>query len=899
MSHNFFYILFNNILYFTAQLAYEATNPTKASNNTDSSLVGHESDYKPRPFNINITRDTNMKAEDCKDPLMVNSHSPKASEEQGDSIAKVLEWFSRSSDSSDKHDCEDIIQDIEDDIKIEDLDFEDEINSRPKPENNVYVIIPRHRDEDSGMVNEGDFAIKMNVNKKEPPIHSQGVQELIGQTKPLSVKTLSAMESSTPFSHGSPQDTTNRQLDPEKTSPKEIMLETASKKEESRNADKTEIPESKPIQHELGESQSPKIVNLSSVWDSGTTEAPMILEGKANINSEKENLDQNNFVSKVIEYKKEPAKVDISPKYSVLENKKQSHVNDVSNVDGIQSDDNMYEYLNKKETSFRDKAKDMKQPMTTNDNINQMEDIMALSATSDEDFSKRLDQKSYSSLDFGLQIGDQNNENENAAIPELDPNVDTEEEESQRELPPTSSVNSEQQNPVSLAKQSKQQQENKAERIKELRSFWERERLQPKVYLTSMAANDTNSSVTSTKLNKRFTKSAYDLRSIGTEPEAETVKFTVIPLRDRIEKTAVGEGMNSLQFKMLRDFWAGSSKKSSNFENKIQNPSQEVKHAKIHKEVNQQEQVDAKHSLIQKVCPNQSDEGFGNYSGNAMSPKTDRGLQSSLKEKTVVRHSDTGTTANSNFSPTEPNVSRSSHCPQPKSGSQLSPKDMASTYPTGVLNKESHQQTKSSGKGTLNGRGNSLRRATSMFAINMEDQDQDFPLQSEKVSDTVLPQLLKTTESTVLPSAKMAEANLQVKTSPEITRSKHKATEISTSEDSDSQPLARSFVPRDYQHYLGITENSGKYISPQDTEQKSELVCTPFQTGSSASCCVEEADTSLDSARLCTRRGSFGLRSSTPAGEDVNPENLNRVDSFSGSSANCETYIFFLFPKFY
>ncbi|XP_053543527.1 uro-adherence factor A isoform X4 [Ictalurus punctatus] len=878
----------------TAQFVYEASNPTNATNKTDASPVAHESDYRPRPFNKKITRDTNMKTVDCKDPLMVNCHSPKASEGQGDSIAKVLEWFSRSSDSSDQHDCEDIMQNTEDDINIEDIDIEDEINSRPKPENNVYLIIPRHRDEDNAMVNdiffkERDLAVELNVDKKEPSINSQDVKELIVQTKPLNREALPTMGSSTLFSHRSTQDTSNRLLDPQKTTPKEKVLETASKKEESRNADKTGIPDSKPTQHELAdleESHSPEIANLRSVCDRGTTEVSRMLVSKPNINSEKENLDQNNAVRKVTEYEEEPTKVDIIQKYSVLENQEQSQLKDISNVDEIQADDITYEHLNKKEASVRDKAKDMQAPMS---NINQMKDIMALRTTSDKDGMKLLGQKSSSSLDFGLQIGDHSNENvgenvnsseeghTNAA--ELDQKVKTEEKDSQLKPPPTSGVHSQQENPVPLAKQSRQQQDIRAERIKELKSFWEREKLQSKICMKSTAANDTNSSVTSTKLNKRFTKSEYDLRSIGTESEAETANFTVVPLRDRIEKAVTGEGMNRVQFKMLRDFWAGTSKQSSNFENKIQNPlSHEVSHGKTHEKVTHHELVDAKHSFNQNVCPNQSDKGFGNDSENAMPPKTDRGLQSPLKEKTVVKYPDTGTTANLNISPAEPAVLRPSHCPQPNSGSQLSPKDPASRKCPGMLNKESLQHTRGSGKGRVN----SLRRATSMFAINMESQGQDLPLQSKKISETLLPQLGHTTESTVVPSTKTPEANLEVKKSPEITKNKHKAIDKSTSEDSDSQPLARSFVPRDYQHYLGITENRSKHISPQVKEQISELVCTSFQTGS-VRCSPEQADTPLDSAELCTSRGIMGLRPSAHAGE----ETLNRVDSFSGTSGNC------------
>lgn len=814
-----------------------------------------------------------MKAKDCKDPLVVNSYSPNASEEQGDSIAKVLEWFSRSSDSSDKLDCEDIIQDTADDIKIEDIDFEDEINLIPKPESNVYLIIPRHKDEISATVNEGNLAGKQNV------FNSQVAQELIGQTKPLNVEALSVKGSSTLFSQRSPQDTTVGLLNPKKTSTKENVLETASKNKVSRNPDKTGIPVSQSTYiklEDLEETQLPNTANLRSLWDKGTNETPRMLVSKQNINSKKENLDQNIFVSKVTEYEEEPPNIAISPKNSKLENKLQSHVKKGFNVDEIQSDNITFEYLNKKEASVREEANTMQVPMN---NKNQTKDVMVLG------------QKSSTFQDFGLQIEGQNNENvqgnansseggcTTVEVLELSQKEAREEKEPHPEIPPTSGVHSQQQNPVPLSKQNRQEQDNRADKIKELRLFWERERLQSKVYMKSTAPNDTNKS---TKLSKRFTKSEYDLRSIGTESETETANFTVFRLRDRLEKTATGEGINSLQFKMLRDFWAGSNKQSCNFENKTFQLNQEVKPLK---EVAPLELVDAKQSLNQYISPNKSDKGFGNGNGNAMPPKTDRGLQSSSKEKTTVKQS--STTANSYLSPTDLDVSRSSNCPQPKSGTQLSPKDTASPKLTGTLNKESRQQTRKSCKGALNERGNSLRRATSMFAINIEDQGQDLPLHSKKVSDTVLPQLDKPTENTMSPSTET-----QMKKSPEITKSKHKVTE-----DFDSQPLARSFVPQDYQHYLGITENRGKYISPQVTQQMSESVCTPFQTDSSVSCCAEPADAPLHSAELCTGRGSLGRQPGAHASEGANPETLNRVDSLSGASTNCETFILFLGSK--
>ncbi|KAI5098786.1 synaptotagmin-like protein 2, partial [Silurus meridionalis] len=828
----------NHSLSITAQCVYEATNPTNASNKTESPPLAHESDYRPRPFNIKVSRDTKM--DDCKDPLMINSHFPKTSEEQGDSIAKVLEWFSRSSDSSDKHDCEEIIQDTED-IKIDDIDFEEELNSRPKPENNVYLIVPKHTHEDAAMINDEFFnlAVEMNVHKKQASINSQGVQELIGETNPLSAKATSGMGSY----NTSAQDTPNRLLDSRESSLKEKLLETASKKEECRNVDKTGISDL--LQHDLEGSCSPKTANLRSMWDRGSTESPGMLVSKPSINLEQEN--QNNGVKKATDHEEEPTKVDIiSPKYSALESKEQSFVKDIYNE--IESDNTVRD-SSKKQAHVRDKANEMQAQIS---DINQMKDVMAQSITSDNDKRKHLSQKS-SSLDFVLQLGDQSKENvgENinsseegymtSAVLELDQQVKTEEKGSQLNPQPTSNVHLKQQIHVSLVKQSNQQQDNRAERIKALKSFWEREELQSKKYIKSTAEG--KSPVKSTKLNKRFTKSEHDLTSIGTETEAETVNFTVLPLRDRVEKTVTEEGMNRLQFKMLRDFWAETSRQSSN----------------------------------------QEDQGFGNDSGNAMSPKTDRGLQLSPKAKIDVKYPDTDTTDNLYISPTELDVLRSSNYTHPKSGTQFFPKDKASPKPAGLPNKESQKQTRSSGKGTLNGRGNSLRRAISMFAVNIEDQDEDLELQSRKVSDTVLPQVGKTTESTVFSSTRTPEVNLQVRKNS-VTKNKHKITERSTSEDSDSQTLARSFLPRDNQHYLGITEKEGKDISPQDKEQISELVCTSFQTDG-VRCWAEQDDIPLDS-ELCTRKGNLERQISSHASKNINHRSLNKDDSFSGTSSN-------------
>ncbi|TSQ46609.1 Synaptotagmin-like protein 2 [Bagarius yarrelli] len=840
-------------------LVYKATNPTDASNKTDPCLVASQRKHMLSPFDAKTNRDIDKKTKNCKDPIMVNSKSPKSFEEKGDSIAKVLEWFSRSSDSSDKLDSEDIISETGVDIQIEDIDFEDELNSRPKAENNVYLIIPRQRNEDEAMINdrflkERDIERELNLDGSSMNSH----KKLIHQAKPLSSEEIYVVGASSIFSQRSPEDTTNQLHDPEKTSQKEKLVETFSKKEESKHDNKAEIQESKPTQHELQDlidSQSPNITNWKSLSDQDTTEAPAMLVHKPSENSELENLDQFNFDRNVAESEGQ-TKIDISPTFSLLDYKEQSHEKDISNADEIKAD-NTYEHLNKKEAIFRVEANDIQQLIN---NTNQ-KDLRALSSTPDKYDTRRLSQTS-SSQEFEFQI--ENNSNANvgvnvnsdeegcstATVPELEPKVKTKKKETHLKDLPTSGVEFQQQNPVQLANQSNEQENNRTEKIKELKSFWEKEKLQSKIYMKSATSNNTKSSLANTKLNKRLSKSEYDLTSIDTELEAETVHFTVLPLRDRIENTVTEEGMTNSQFKMLLEFWGGSEK-SHNFKNRNQKP---------HKE----------RLLTKNACPNESEKGSGNDCRNTMPAKAD-------KEQTGDKHPDISARANLHISP--PDFLRSSNCPQPMSGLQSSSKDIESPKPPPMLSRESQPQMRSSGKGALNGRGDSLRRATSMYSINLESQDQDLPLHSQDVSDTVFPALETTTESVMLPSTKTPE----VHTSPEITKNKQKVTVSGTSTNPESHPLARSFVPQDYQHYLGITEDSD---SLQVTEPTNELVCTSFQTDDGARCCPEQADAHLDFANLCTSRESLGLAPGLHANEDFNSETLNRSDSFSRASAN-------------
>ncbi|XP_072548283.1 uncharacterized protein sytl2b isoform X2 [Salminus brasiliensis] len=885
---------------------YEATRAASALNSQNVECVSGNS-----PHTFHTMTKTPLKPEDHKHPDMVDYHAPNPTEEQGDSIAKVLEWFSRSSDSSDKLESEGSEQDLEDDTKIDDIDFEDGINLRTKPGDNVYLIIPRQSTEDTPNRNhvfskDSDWGEELSVDEPEPLRKSQDVKQQRFESKPSRVEQLLVPGSSTyaTFQPDSVTQMANMDIS-EKASSKDKVAEVVSQKDEIRNVEKLEPQLNETIDQE--ESQPPKIANLKSFWERGNT-GPKILVSRSNMNSEKDNkpLNQSDVGKKVEDYVEEPprAQLNLKDNYAVAETKEQVSVKEDLNVDGNVDPVNTApndEY--KQEAIIKDKQ-------LPGNFTKQKKDTVVLSSPPDPDVPSLVQLKSSSpSLDSGSFLGGQSSEIKRGAMSvnssegdrmspallELDHSakaVEKEESQAKPGSPSKSSIHIQQPNPVSLTKQSGQQQDNRAERIKQLKMFWEKEKWEPRIYVRSAAAaDDTKPSMTSpAKLNKRFTKSEFDLRYIGTEfddePEdsvpgrgRQSPNFTVLPLRDRMDKSVTAESMNSSQFKTLRDFWAGTSaKRSPAFESKSQRPlSPEVKYAKTdtHKE----------------AVPNQSDKtnfkGFGNESGNAKPSRTERPFQSSSKERSA---------ATANFS-SKPSGDPSSHFSPTRRSSQSSLKDMVPPKPQGMLkDKESRQQGRRSSKGTLNSKGNSLRRATSMFTLDLDndddDQSQELQLQSKKAPDANLAQPRKATEGSMSPSRKTPEANLQVKKSQHETPKKVSEGKPSryVTEDPDSQPLARSFVPRDYQHYLGITEDRGMFTPPQVTPQMSEIVCTPFQTspetGYSPRCSPVQASTPLGSAELRARRGSLGPRPSAYNPDDLSHDTLHTVDNWSRSRPN-------------
>ncbi|KAM7399182.1 hypothetical protein PAMP_018469 [Pampus punctatissimus] len=309
------------------------------------------------------------------------------------------------------------------------------------------------------------------------------------------------------------------------------------------------------------------------------------------------------------------------------------------------------------------------------------------------------------------------------------------------------------------------QQESTAERIKQLKSFWEQERNKPIFYTSKPKAlgdGKVGRGANQTKLSKRFTKSEYDLRSTGNDSGSDEIdsdrnhpNFTIIPLNQRIEKLSPSLSTSRSQFNTLREFWdeATSDSKGSSFE-KSKIPKRKEQHPPQELKCGDPEPF--------RLSPAKSphDKQIGPVSRAANDSK------------------------NNNYMTTESGQQRESK----RSSKEREEK---ATKPQSNLGKEprSPKSKRRDSFSNSSSRVNVLRRATSMFTLSApEEKDQKMDAspvhsQSRKQSADRTQNRRQNTEKCVTPR-RMSEE-----------------TETLT-------PRARAFVPRDYRHYLGMTDES-------------------------------------------------------------------------------------------
>uniref|UniRef100_A0A9J8BQZ2 Synaptotagmin-like protein 2 n=1 Tax=Cyprinus carpio carpio TaxID=630221 RepID=A0A9J8BQZ2_CYPCA len=833
-------------------------NITDTFNKTDAS-TDCETDSTPLIFNIKQNTN-NSKQEDAKMEVMTDEYISTPTDEQGDSIAKVLEWFSRSSDSSDRLDVESNVQDMEDDTKIDDIDFEDDIDQRAKPRDNVYLIIPRQSEEVPSEVNtiflkQTDWGKEQNVD--EPSQNSTKEQrryESASYKEPL-IKKPSIDSALTANSVPPEIPEVNTYV-----GGKMSLNENKIKREEETKV-KREITDIKQTQNQpkeitgAEEYQRPKIANLRSFWEKENI-GPKILIGQSSAPAKNEYFIPSDISRKPTEGVEEQQRSEQSLKVTSPGHQKQERVGEDVDLEHVGSGNTTYE---PQVPIFTD---DSKPPLIY---ANQKTDQIHASSPLEKDIPHL--KSSSPSLDSGSLLAGQSGDSRGT----ISINSNDADHTPSKELEAKSRT-APRKNQVPFVKQNSQQ-ENMAERIKQLKSFWEKESKTP--------AAAQSKSTTTARLNQRFTKSEFDLRTIGTDyddydDDVEdstsargrlSPSFLVHPQRK--DKPSVMDGMSTLQFKNLRDFWGGTPTKSGQ-----RSPVLESGNQRSLSPQSQNERANVK--------------DFVNESHNSKtsSPAKTRVFQSASKKRIMSRQESGSKTDQSHMVTGESFSHGVSHFLQQQKGYHTSLE--ATMVPKPQVGQESQpKHGRRNSKGSLNGKANAMRRAASMFSVNtaVEEQSQDLNLQSKKSQGPNLQQVKKAPETSTTQSRKTQEAIYTLpKTSPEISwRDRDKNTQrrpSRTSEDSDSQPLARSFIPRDYQHYLGITEDRNMYTPPPVTDQVDDFICTSFtsspETHHSCKCSPVKTSTPVQgSPDLQTRRGSLGCHSTTQTDGNATKGNLS------------------------
>ncbi|XP_065137402.1 uncharacterized protein sytl2b [Paramisgurnus dabryanus] len=784
-------------------------------NIADSSKIGNSStdlepESSPSAFNIKLNTKNSFESQPA---VMTDSpiHTPSA--EHGKSITKVLEWFSRSSDSSDMFDV-DSNRDMEEDPKIDDIDLEDAANLRVKTRENVYLIMPRQSEENPSEVNSvflqgTDWAQEKSFDKvRQTTPKPRRRSESTHKQSPI-------MNPSTNFTFTDIPNTVTESEDNVFWTPDENKQD-AFIKHDRREEPKVKLETNVIKVHQpkertsVTEDQGPKLANLKSFWEKENT-GPKILIGRSNVPAKNEPLtldvstESNKGGNDKLEKNLKSPEHQINETVSVVE---VSDFKDVLSTNTIQSVPNVTGDSKVSQLIYSNPKKDQ---------------ILSSSSTDKCATSVPRLKSSSSSLDSGSLLAHQDIESVGGTVSINNSDGDC----TAPKVLETKSTTPPRPIPFPRAKQT----ENMVDKIKQLKSFWENEK-------STSAQKSKPSMASSAKLNKRFTKSEFDLTTVGTEfddvfEDDTNDKGSLSPGFSRnTSRPAVIEGMSTSQFKNLRDFWGGSPQNQmgqtspvskSGIQRTFGQPKKHSKSVDTSKETDSF--IDATSHAQVKMYNKQSE---------SQTNTKQAGLNASAKRRDTTRQQSGSKSSSSNVDSDEAISHGVSH-PVQTSVKHITP-------PKPSIGQESQpQQRKSRGKGRLNVKINSIRRASSMFSINTEVEEQS---QDSKTSQSPnLHQVTNTTENNMAPSKKTQESSDTLPKTPSEYSLQDKEGNIQTrpsrtSEETDVQPLARSFIPPDYQHYLGITEKSDMYTPPSVTRQMDEddFLCTSFTTSTETSC---------------------------------------------------------------
>ncbi|XP_034722656.1 synaptotagmin-like protein 2 [Etheostoma cragini] len=318
-------------------------------------------------------------------------------------------------------------------------------------------------------------------------------------------------------------------------------------------------------------------------------------------------------------------------------------------------------------------------------------------------------------------------------------------------------------------------QESIAEKIKQLKSFWETERNKSPFYTskpTALGEGKVARGANQAKLNKRYTKSEYDLTSIGNDSGSDeedcdrNQNYNVLPFNQRLDKLSPTLGSSRIQFNTLREFWdeATSEAKGSFSFDRPKSPKRK-------------EPISAPLSSQELRCADPEVYIATEKTRPAMvksSPPAQNRSKSPHDRPTGSRAANEG--KNNQFHYTTAESRRSSKDSSREEKSTKQPSSSGKETRSPKSRKDSFSYSSS--------RGKSMRRTTSMFSLSVPGEEE-----------------------------------LKMDVGPIHSQSRKQRHETET-----QAPLARACVPRDYRHYLGMTDETSVHASfaPPVKDQGSE-----------------------------------------------------------------------------
>lgn len=309
-------------------------------------------------------------------------------------------------------------------------------------------------------------------------------------------------------------------------------------------------------------------------------------------------------------------------------------------------------------------------------------------------------------------------------------------------------------------------QESTAERIKQLKSFWEQDRNKPMFYTGKpkpLGEGKATRGANQAKLNKRFTKSEYDLRSIGNDSGSDDEDRNHNFMNQRIEKSSPSLSTSRTQFNTLREFWdeaTSDAKGTLSFD---------------------KPKIPKRRESLGAALPSlefKSTDPDGYRLSSAVEKTRPAALKSSPQSRSKSPHDRQMGSRSTAMNDSKNNLS--TYASESRRSSKDSGREEKFTKPIGSSGKETRApKNRKDSLSNSSSRGNSLRRATSMFSLTVSDEKD--------------------------------QGELKMDVSPVHSQSRKQR---QNAEDTETvAPRARAFVPRDYRHYLGMTDKTSVHTS--------------------------------------------------------------------------------------